>query len=508
LIAHRSRSALALAASLLLPLAAWSAPMAPPPAKSVPAKAPSRQVETERYGVYFAGARIGSLVTKSFPVTYDKRPATRVDADTQVKMTALGQALEQRVVLSQVMDNEGRPCTTRVTITSGGRDTTIDARYEPTRVVCNVNAGGQQTQKVLPIPKGITLTADPEQGGLDSKTLKVGQKSVLHFFEPMSITIQRIETEVLRSEPRTVRGEKTTAFLVRSTNAITGQTQSWVDARGRMLEENSPTGLRLVREDLGAAPPTLAYQPPTDFAVATSVKTKVPIQNARQLATLRLKITGVPDETLVLSDARQKVEKQEAADGKFAVTYQIRARELPARALPAVAAGTTGPGLGDAPYLGTDAAEIQAEAKSLKGEETDRALIARRVRAWVKGHMQKPSNIGTPRSAVEILRTRDGVCRDYATLFAAVARAAGVPTRICSGIVYFENAFFYHAWVECQLTEGEDGWYAFDPTLGDDFVDATHVKFAQGDPVAMYGAVRVVGQIQAEVLPADTAATR
>ena len=77
---------------------------------------------------------------------------------------------------------------------------------------------------------------------------------------------------------------------------------------------------------------------------------------------------------------------------------------------------------------------------------------------------------------------------------------AGVPTRICSGIVYFDTGFFYHAWVECQLTAGDDGWYPFDPTLDEDFVDATHIKFAQGDPLDMYGAIRVVGQIKAEVL--------
>ncbi|HTE18830.1 MAG TPA: hypothetical protein VK689_10680, partial [Armatimonadota bacterium] len=62
------------------------------------------------------------------------------------------------------------------------------------------------------------------------------------------------------------------------------------------------------------------------------------------------------------------------------------------------------------------------------------------------------------------------------------------------------DSFFYHAWVECQLQEGDDGWYAFDPTLDDDFVDATHIKFAQGDPSEMFAAVRVVGQIKAEVL--------
>jgi len=43
-------------------------------------------------------------------------------------------------------------------------------------------------------------------------------------------------------------------------------------------------------------------------------------------------------------------------------------------------------------------------------------------------------------------------------------------------------------------------WVAFDATLPTDFVDATHLKFAQGDPTAMFQAIRVVGQLKAEVL--------
>ena len=34
-----------------------------------------------------------------------------------------------------------------------------------------------------------------------------------------------------------------------------------------------------------------------------------------------------------------------------------------------------------------------------------------------------------------------------------------MPTRVCSGIVYFNDGFFYHAWVETQLTAGDDGTF-------------------------------------------------
>jgi transglutaminase-like putative cysteine protease len=213
-------------------------------------------------------------------------------------------------------------------------------------------------------------------------------------------------------------------------------------------------------------------------------------------------VGGLPDDEVILSDVRQRVSGKSKEGDAISAVYDVRFRELPQVTLPLAKAGTEGPGLGNATYLGLDNPEIQKQGKSLAAGAPDRATVARRVRAWVKAHMLKQNNVGTLRSASEIMKSQDGVCRDYATLFAAVARAAGLPTRICSGIVYFQDGFFYHAWNESQLTEGADGWYPFDSTLDTDFVDATHVKFAQGDPLEMFAAIRVIGQIKAEILEA------
>lgn len=114
--------------------------------------------------------------------------------------------------------------------------------------------------------------------------------------------------------------------------------------------------------------------------------------------------------------------------------------------------------------------------------------------------MTPDASIGVPRTSTDIFARRRGVCRDYATLYTALARAAGVPTRLCSGIVYAEGKFFYHAWAESWVGQ----WIAFDPTLYDpghgvDFVDATHIKFAQGDVTSMFAVVSIVGRLQIAV---------
>ena len=114
--------------------------------------------------------------------------------------------------------------------------------------------------------------------------------------------------------------------------------------------------------------------------------------------------------------------------------------------------------------------------------------------------MTPDASIGVPRSASDIYEKRRGVCRDYATLYGAIARAAGVPTRLCTGIVYANGRFFYHAWAESYVGE----WVTFDPTLYDpahpvSYVDATHIKFAQGDVMQMFEVVAIVGRLHLTV---------
>jgi transglutaminase-like putative cysteine protease len=148
-----------------------------------------------------------------------------------------------------------------------------------------------------------------------------------------------------------------------------------------------------------------------------------------------------------------------------------------------------------APYLDLDRREIRDLARKLRGPRGDARATASRIRGWVNRELTGDYGIGVPRSAVDVLRRKRGVCRDYATLFAAIARAAGVPTRLVGGIVYAEGRFYYHAWVECWV----GAWQPYDATLGTDFVDATHVKLAHGDPTDMMQVYRAIGKLQARV---------
>jgi transglutaminase-like putative cysteine protease len=462
-----------------------------------------------RYGVYLLGSRIGESTVKQSPTQFKGRSATRIDSKTTIKIVVMGE-VSQQIDLTHILDERATPLFLTMKMASSGNVTTVAASFFPDRVECTIDSQGTKSKKVVPIPKGVSLVADPQMVGEKAgkgKKLKPGTKLRVHFFEPMTLQILPLDLEVLREEPIEIDGKKVGATVVKTTNPISGESTDWLADDGTLLQEENRLGMRLVQEAKAPATVAGAYQPPVDFLLATSVKTTTQIQEPRAVKYLRVRISGIPEARFVLRDARQQAQIEPGA-APLTADYEVTAAvpddaERPNTAVPASPrprGSASQPFLAPAPYLEVDDPRIRKQAAEIAAGEKDALIIARRVRAWVHGHMKAQTNIGVIRSATNVLESGEGVCRDYATLFAALARAAGVPTRLCAGIVFFKEGFYYHAWNECRVGGPDGPWVPFDSTLPDDFVDATHIKFSEGDPTSMFQAVRVVGQLKAEIL--------
>ena len=103
-------------------------------------------------------------------------------------------------------------------------------------------------------------------------------------------------------------------------------------------------------------------------------------------------------------------------------------------------------------------------------------------------------------SAVDVLEIKKGDCNEHTALYTALARASGLPTKICIGIVYKDGYFYYHAWPAVYL----DGWRPIDPTFGQDVADATHIKLLEGGFDRQADLMRIVGKISVTVLDYST----
>lgn len=173
--------------------------------------------------------------------------------------------------------------------------------------------------------------------------------------------------------------------------------------------------------------------------------------------------------------------------------------------------GTCGPGLPtDAeslaqwaqptPWLQSDHAPILRRAQSIarRGSSERRtlellgeAVRARMLQVDFSGHY----------SARAAWERRSGDCTEDAVLLAALARAAGIPTRVVSGLAYSRdryhgarNAFIPHAWVVAYV---DGAWVSYDMTLDEGF-GAGHIALTIGDGEAsqMAGANMIAGMIE------------
>jgi protein-glutamine gamma-glutamyltransferase len=113
--------------------------------------------------------------------------------------------------------------------------------------------------------------------------------------------------------------------------------------------------------------------------------------------------------------------------------------------------------------------------KVTTGAKTDEEKVAKIV-AFVKDFVKPKLTPNAPNIHV-LLEKKEGDCKSYALLFNNLARAAGVPAREVSGLLYVGDemkAFGGHAWNEVVLG---GVWVPIDASMGETEVNATHVCF-------------------------------
>ena len=133
----------------------------------------------------------------------------------------------------------------------------------------------------------------------------------------------------------------------------------------------------------------------------------------------------------------------------------------------------------------------------------DPKQVAAGLNRSVYGMLEKRITFSVP-NALQVLETLQGDCNEHTVLYVAMARALGLPARTAVGLVYVNGAFFYHAWPEVWLGE----WVAVDPTFGQYPADASHIRFVIGGLAQQVEIVRLIGNLDIEVLGMDPTAAQ
>jgi hypothetical protein len=286
------------------------------------------------------------------------------------------------------------------------------------------------------------------------------------------------------------------AFKVET--AMRGQrVTSWIGRDGRLLFELAMYGALIsFLEDAESASRYVALaslNKKESLLEYSLVRPDRAIANPRTVAGLRVALSGA--DRMPPSDDWQRCVAQRrettCAIGRAAGAGVAPGAEPAAEALrerylrPSIAAQSADP-------------EIRRVAVAIAaGSDSTEARIAGILR-WLEQNVERsPIDVF---SALDVLKQRKAECQGHAYLYTALARAAGIPTRMVSGLVYSEqfNGFLYHSWAESLVGAH---WRAVDPIFGQAAADATHIKLVEGENLAdLMPLMEWVGTLKLRVL--------
>ena len=443
-------------------------------------------VETEalagltQRGVYYRGSRIGHIRERLTP----RGEGYRAEQSGAFTLTVLGR--ERRLGIDGAADVDGagrlRSFEFRLQTATGRSpfETTVRGVVRDDELALTIASGGTERQETRPLDAPIVLPVNLYYS-LAARGFVPGETYRLQLFDPMTLSDGEATIEV--KEPEIVRwgGREEEAHRLQTTfSGLT--TTAWVGATGEVLQEETPLGWTLLKEAPGTSLEARAGDTAApDVAVQTAVPAIGFAGDATDLSSATLVLSNFPDGFDALDGGRQRLAEDE---GRLTISREVVPFAAPAtldedereRSLAADA------------FVQSDHPAVAAKAKEIAGSLPP-LDAARRLTDWVHESLAKSPTLSLP-SAVEVLEQRVGDCNEHTILYTALARAAGIPTRISTGLAYTGGQFYYHAWAEVFV----DGWVAVDPTFGQFPADPLHVRLSVGGLETQYQVLELLGR--------------
>ena len=347
----------------------------------------------------------------------------------------------------------------------------------------------QHTQ--VEVPPDVVLYSPMTEMGL--RRLKPGQALTIRTLDPASLSPVNLNVKAIRRETlRVGENDYETTLLEMAYQGAT--IKSWLDDKGVMVRQETPFGWTMETCSATEAFDAVSHKESApDILAALAVRCHGVISDPRNTTRVTYRVRGVDMGPESWRTSRQIADVGD--DGFVTLTVNASSASAPDEALPAghVFLKATSFVQSDHEALRSKAAEITKSARS-PAEKADVIFD------WVYENVRKEPTVSLP-SAVDVLKTMVGDCNEHTYLYVGLARAAGLPAKIMVGLAYHKGAFYYHAWPAVYVGH----WVEMDPTWGQRYVDATHIRITEGELASQLELVQTVGMLSLEIVEQEQA---
>jgi transglutaminase-like putative cysteine protease len=420
------------------------------------------------------GQRVGYVHELRRTVHEDGESLIVTDLETRMSFKRLGRELSVSSRVQTWETEDGRAVRFKTDSQLSTQSLIVRGQRRGDVFEIRTEAMGSSTTRTMPWSDDYLFPAALErrllEAGLEpGRTIKL-QAFSPDFVRPTTMVVHVKDWELLELQP----GKQTKLLRLESSqDLLPGLTLiEWRNADGELVRSVLPMlgleveSVRVSRE--AALKPVSSAELLSQTLVDPGVRLERPRELTRARFLLRMK-SAQAELPRLPEDRRQQ--NYRLPDGNLLV--DIRAEDWNGQAT------ATAP----APAYLEPSAILQSEAPEvveLARKATEGVVGARdRARAVTlqvhRSITDKSLDVGLA-TAAEVAATLEGDCTEHAVLAAAMARAVGLPSKVATGLVYFQGTLGYHMWTEVWV---DGAWRAVDAALGQQAMDATHIKLAE-----------------------------
>ncbi|MCP3957121.1 MAG: transglutaminase domain-containing protein [bacterium] len=387
-----------------------------------------------------------------------------------------------------VETDAGHPISAWARQNLGTRPAETSWEFQRSGVVIETNHGGDSVRKQLPVSHDQWLTPGQIQPRLRRLVAAGAEEFTFRTLDPQ-LGLELVETEWLldgRDEQPVIPGRSAPTWRYRQRQSYASHVESvaHVSEDGLVVRSVTPMlGLEM-KVTLSRRETVLAARGAPELLTRSFVYPDRPIREPRRVRRARYEIatdSGVL-ESLPNSGAQRVLD----------ATGAQRVLETPdvSRAVVEVGEGSLHEAeehddvaeyLLASSYLDYRHPAVRRllDDAGLERSEAGSAARAEALRAFVAGYLEDKNLDSVLATASQVAESRSGDCTEHSVLLTALLRAADIPARVVTGLVYAEefagerDLFAYHMWSQA-LIDGR--WMDLDATLDRTF-DAAHVAF-------------------------------
>ena len=347
------------------------------------------------------------------------------------------------------------------------------------------DAGGRIQNLDLELENRIYLPAGMVHS-IGALNLKPNEVISFSIFDPISMGQETIDVRMMGKENIQIMGQDHPAKKISFT--FKGNSQlAWIGEKGEVLRESGLLGIEMERTTRADALYGLPVEASQDLTKVASVESNRVIKNPDRLNRLSLRVEGIDQEDFSLDGFRQTFKNN---------VLTVIKESLPgAEDLQTTPETVSDEYLAPTPLIQSDHPKIQRLAKRVTDSARNPLEKIEQLADWVHRKIKKRPVLSVP-DALSTLKNRMGDCNEHSVLLAALARAAGIPARVETGLVYLTDRFYYHAWNLVYIGE----WITVDALYGQIPADVTHLRFTSASTHLPMDLIGLIGKVKIHII--------